>query len=66
MNKKNQQLLWDLYVGIARNAKKKTNNYYGNDLQVLQEMLKNPTKTMDPYVGIATNEECQQLFVAHM
>ncbi len=66
MNKKNQQLLWDLYVGIARNAKKKTNKYYGNYMQVLQEMLKNPTKTMDPYVGIATNEECQQLFVAHM
>ncbi len=21
---------------------------------------------MDPYAGIATNEECQQLFVAHM
>jgi hypothetical protein len=29
-------------------------------------MLKNPTNTMDPYAGIATNEECQQLFVAHM
>jgi hypothetical protein len=33
---------------------------------VLQEMLKNPTKTMDPYAGIATNDECQQLWVAHM
>ncbi len=32
----------------------------------MQEMLKNPTKTMDPYAGIATNDECQQLWVAHM
>ncbi len=23
-------------------------------------------KTMDPYAGIATNDECQQLWVAHM
>jgi len=29
-------------------------------------MLKNPTNTMDPYAGIVTNEECQQLSVAHM
>jgi hypothetical protein len=29
-------------------------------------MLKNPTNTMDPYAGIAMNEQCQQLFVAHM
>jgi hypothetical protein len=27
-SKINQQLLWDLYVGIARDAKK-TNGYYG-------------------------------------
>ncbi len=45
---------------------KKTSGYYGNYMRVLQEMLKNPTNTMDPYAGIATNEECQQLFVAHM
>ncbi len=31
-----------------------------------KECYKNPTNTMDRYVGIATNEECQQLFVAHM
>ncbi len=35
-------------------------------MRVLQEILKNPTKTMDPYAGIATNDECQQLWVAHM
>ncbi len=35
-------------------------------MRVLQEMLKNLTNTMDPYASIATNEECQQLFVAHM
>ncbi len=52
-------------MGIARDTKK-TSGYYGNYMRVLQEMLKNLTKTMDPYVGIATNDECQQLWVAHM
>ncbi len=36
----------------------KTSGYYGNYMRVLQEMLKNPINTMDPYVGIATNDEC--------
>ncbi len=63
---------------------KKTSNYYGTYMWILQEILKKnqwllwklyasiarnvkkPTKTMDPYVGIAMNDECQQLFVAHM
>ncbi len=31
-----------------------------------RECYKNPANTMDLYVGIATNEECQQLFVVHM
>ncbi len=31
-----------------------------------KECYKNPTNTMDQYASIATNEECQQLFVAHM
>ncbi len=31
-----------------------------------KEYYKNPANTMDLYVGIATNEECQQLFVVHM
>jgi hypothetical protein len=35
-------------------------------MRVLQEMLKNPTKTVNPYAGIVTNEDHQQLFVAHM
>ncbi len=50
----------------CKRHKKKTSGYYGNYMRVLQEMLKDPTKTMDPYVGIATNDECQQLWVAHM
>jgi hypothetical protein len=45
---------------------KKTSNYYGTYMRVLQEMLKNPTNTMDPYASIATNDECQQLFMARM
>ncbi len=52
-------------MGIARDTKK-TSGYYGNYMRVLQEMLKNPTKTMDPCAGIATNDKCQQLCVAHM
>jgi hypothetical protein len=28
--------------------------------------VKNPTKTMNPYANIATNDKCQQLWVAHM
>jgi hypothetical protein len=31
-----------------------------------KECYKNLTNTMDRYAGIATNEECQQLFVIHM
>ncbi len=37
MNVKNQQLLWDLYAGIAKDVRK-TNGYYGNYMQVLQGM----------------------------
>ncbi len=50
----------------CKKCQKKTSGYYGNYMWVLQEMLKKPTNTMDPYAGIATKEECQQLFVAHM
>jgi hypothetical protein len=31
---KNQQLLWDLYAGIAMNVK--IDDYYGSHMQVLQ------------------------------
>jgi RNA binding exosome subunit len=62
MNVKNQQLLWDLYAGIARVAKKNPSGYYGNYMRVLQKMLKKPSE----YHGTQMNEECQQLFVAHM
>ncbi len=34
MNEKNQQLLWDLYAGIAMNVK--NNIYYGTYMWVLQ------------------------------
>ncbi len=51
---------------VLQEMPKKTNGYYGNYMWGLQEMLKNPTNTMDPYAGITTNEECQQLFMAHM
>ncbi len=34
---KNQQLLWDLYASIARDAKK-TSSYFGDYLWVLQRM----------------------------
>ncbi len=41
--------------GYCKRHKKKTSGYYGNYMRVLQEMLNNPTKTMDPYAGIARN-----------
>ncbi len=66
MNEKNQQLLWDLYAGIARDAKKKPTPIMETICGYCKECYKNPTNTMDWYAGIATNEECQQLFVAHM
>jgi hypothetical protein len=74
---KNQQLLWDLYAGIARDAKK-TSRYYGTYMRVLQEMPKKPAAIMETicgycnegrmstiicalYVGIASNAKCQRL-----
>jgi hypothetical protein len=54
------------YMQALQEMPKKTNDYYGNYMRVLQKMLKNPTNTMDPYAGITTDEECQQLFVAHI
>jgi hypothetical protein len=41
---------------VLQETPKKTSGYYGNYMRVLQEMLKNPTKTIDPYAGIATND----------
>ncbi len=61
MNVKNQQLLWYLYVGIARVAKKNKRllwKLYAS----MERMLKKPNE----YHGTHMNEECQQLFVAHM
>jgi hypothetical protein len=43
---KNQQLLWDLYVGIVKDAKK-TNNYYETYMRVLQKMPKKPVDIME-------------------
>ncbi len=54
------------YMRVLQEMPKKTNDYYGNICGYCKECYKNPANTMDRYVGIATNEECQQLFVAHM
>jgi hypothetical protein len=62
MNEKNQQLLWDLYAGIARDAKKNQRLLW----KLYASIARNVIKTQDRYAGITTNEECQQLFVAHM
>jgi len=66
MNKKNQQLLWDLYAGIAKDAKKNQRLLWKLYAGIANNGKKNPRNTMDPYAGIATTKECQQLFVAHM
>jgi hypothetical protein len=61
MNVKNQQLLWDLYAGIARVAK--------NNQRLLWKLYVNIAKNVkkpNEYHGTHMNEECQQLFVAHM
>jgi hypothetical protein len=73
---KNQQLLWDLYAGIARDAKK-ASGYYGDYMRVLQRMknvndylcpicgyykeCKMPTAIMDTCVSIARNVKGQRL-----
>jgi len=44
----------------------KTNNYYGTYIQVLQKLVKNQRLLWKLYAGIATNEECQRLFVPYM
>ncbi len=52
---KNQQLLWDLYVGIARDAKK-TSGYFGDYMRVLQRM-KNVNDYLCPICGYC--KECK-------
>ncbi len=47
---------------VLQELQKKTSGYYGNYMRVLQRMLKKPNE----YHGTHMNEECQQLFVAHM
>ncbi len=44
----------------------KTNNYYGTYMRVLQKMPKKQSLLWRLYAGIATNEECQRLFVPFM
>jgi hypothetical protein len=58
---KNQQL----YVGIATNVK---NQWILWKLyaSITRNVKKNLATTMDPYAGIATNEEYQRLFVTYM
>ncbi len=57
--KKNQQLLWDLYAGITRDAKKNPTTIMETICGYCKECYKNPTVTMDWYASIATNEKCQ-------
>ncbi len=52
---KNQQLLSDLYAGIARDAKK-TSNYFGDYMRVLQRM-KNVNDYLCPICGYC--KECK-------
>jgi hypothetical protein len=52
---KNQQLLWDLYAGIARDAKK-TSGYFGDYMRVLQRM-KNVNNYLCPICGYC--KECK-------
>jgi hypothetical protein len=53
-------------VGIAKDAKK-TSNYYGTYMRVLQMMpKKNQWLLWRLYAGIATNEECARLFMPYM
>jgi hypothetical protein len=47
---------------VLQELQKQTSDYYGNYMQVLQKMLKKPNE----YHGTHMNEECQQLFMAHM
>jgi hypothetical protein len=44
----------------------KTSNYYGTYIRVLQKLVKNQQLLWKLYAGIATNEECQRLFVPYM
>jgi hypothetical protein len=48
--RKNQQLLWDLYAGIAKDAKK-TSGYYGDYMRALQKMQKKPAAIMETICG---------------
>jgi hypothetical protein len=54
---KNQQLLWDLYVSIAKDAKK-TSGYYEDYMRVLQRM-KNVDDYLCPICGYC--KECKML-----
>ncbi len=50
MNVKNQQLLWDLHAGIARDAKNQW--LYGNYMRVLQGMFKKPSGYYGTYMRV--------------
>ncbi len=63
---KNQQLLWDLYVGIAKDAKKKPAAIMGPICGYCKRCQKNQWLLWRLYAGIATNEECAQLFMPYM
>jgi hypothetical protein len=52
--------------GYCKRCHKKLTTIMETICGYCKECYKNPMNTMDRYAGIATNEECQQLFVAHM
>ncbi len=62
---KNQQLLWDLHVGIARDAKKPvaTGELYAG---IAMNVEKSQWLLWDLCAGITTNEECQRFLVTYM
>jgi hypothetical protein len=51
-----------LICEYCKRCQKKPVAIMGTICGYCNECYKNPTNTMDRYAGIATNEECQQLF----
>jgi hypothetical protein len=51
---------------VLQEMPKKSTAIMGIICGYCKECYKNPANTIDQYAGIATNEECQQLFVTHM
>ncbi len=63
---KNQQLLWDLHAGIARDAKKNQRLLWRLYAGIAKNVQKTQWLLWDLYAGIATNENYQRFFVTYM